>query len=386
LLLIISYTTRDATAGAAKPEQTRETIWIMAEQQALSSLLLRIPRYAVLQQLCLDHETEEGVTNYSRYERLDGPLETMKDFVDLLRSENIIWIAEHGAFVYLTRRDFPELLESYQEFRFKMELLDNTNYEWAQINIHASTTQNAIACFEFLVGLQDNYYTHIDIRQNNHDDPGDRTCILTTHQLVKMLQNSNRSPGFWHMVFRAEHCRVLATCGMKEELKFYSCSCEDGGARFVQSYAEGNGPSKVSFRTRLPFNREHWALFLRQRNPPEYVRLSYMSFNLESSRLFAAAPFQCVELLGCDLEDEGESLIESVRTGLGPQGLSFLDMKPFTTVDRWISFMNALKENSCSLKLLKIRSTRRDNAEILQALADALLENNGLVELSVLVV
>jgi hypothetical protein len=61
----------------------------MAERYALSPLLLHVPDTDVLQQLCRDHDTEEGV-NSNRYERLEGPLETLKDFVDLLRSEEFI--------------------------------------------------------------------------------------------------------------------------------------------------------------------------------------------------------------------------------------------------------------------------------------------------------
>jgi hypothetical protein len=95
----------------------------------------------------------------------------------------------------------------------------------------------------------------------------------------------------------------------------------------------------------------------------------------------------------CGLEDKGESLIESIKTGLGPQGLSFFDRKPFTTLEsRWISFMNALEmnaseeNNNCSLKFLKIMNMAgRHGYEILvQALlADALPKNNGIVELSI---
>jgi hypothetical protein len=90
-----------------------------------------------------------------------------------------------------------------------------------------------------------------------------------------MLQNSKRSTGFYGMV--SERCRALATCGVKQELIFYGCSCEDGGARFVQSYAEGNGPRKLVFAGSLPFNREHWAPFINQQYPPNYIRLIGLS-------------------------------------------------------------------------------------------------------------
>jgi hypothetical protein len=63
-----------------------EAIWIMAERQAISPLLLWSP------ELCRDHDTEEGV-NYSRYEIFDGPL----NVADLLRSDKVIWIADHGS-------------------------------------------------------------------------------------------------------------------------------------------------------------------------------------------------------------------------------------------------------------------------------------------------
>jgi hypothetical protein len=353
-----------------------EKIVIMAERQTLSPLLLCVPDYYVLQQLCRDHETEEGV-NYNRYERLDNPLETLKDFVDLLRSADAIWIAHSGAFVSFAYQDLPG---SYQDFRFVVSL-KGKNKENEEIRIYASTTQHAIACLEFLVRLPDSWYTDIFIGQKKHNGP-DRTCLLTNHQLGRMLQNSKRSTAFMGMVFTVEHSRVLATCGLKSELQLINCSGEDGGASFVRSYAEGNGPSKLRFARRLPFSREHWALLLNQQNPPESIELSFMSLDLESSRAVAAAGLQSFVFDQCRFEDEGASLIESVRTGLGPHGLSFLDTKPFTTLERWMSFMNALEENNGSLKFLKIWNTAGGD-EIHRALAVALRKNNGLVALNV---
>jgi hypothetical protein len=218
----------------------------MADRQTLSPLLLGVPDTAVLQQLCRDHETEEGV-NYNRYERLEGPVETLKDFVEFLTREEVIWIAEQGSFVSLVEQGHPELPESYQNFRLRLVLRSQTIDCVYVVEIHASTTHNASACLEFLVGLPDSWFTDEDIEQNNVNDRDNETCRLTTHQLGRMLQNSKRRTGFWSMVFTAEHCRALATCGVKPELKFYGCSCEDDGARFVRSYAEGNGPRKLVF-------------------------------------------------------------------------------------------------------------------------------------------
>jgi hypothetical protein len=109
-----------------------------------------------------------------------------------------------------------------------------------------------------------------------------------------------------------------------------------------------------------------------------------MSLDLESSRAVAGAGLQRFILKGCEFEDEGASLIESVRTGQGPQGLSLSDMKPFTTLERWISFMDALEDNNGSLKFLEIAFREGHHVdEILQGLADALLKNSGLAELSI---
>jgi hypothetical protein len=179
------------------------------------SLLLRVPDTAALQQLCRDHDTEEGV-NCSRYEKLDNPLKTLKDFVDLLRSEDFIWMADHGAFVSFADQVLPEVRELYQEFRFRLTLSRNDDDERVPIAFFASTTENAIACLEFLVGLPDSWYTIIFIAQKNHIGP-DRTCLLTNHQLGRMLQNSKRITAFTGMVFTVEHKRVLATCGVERE-------------------------------------------------------------------------------------------------------------------------------------------------------------------------
>jgi hypothetical protein len=267
--------------------------------------------------------------------------------------------------------------------------LNSIPRSWERIEIHASTTQNAIACLEFLVGLPDSCFTHMQFGQYNHDNPLSQTCLLTPHLLEKILNNSKRSTGFRRMIFTVEQSRVLATCGLISELALRYCSCDDDGARFVPSYGEGNGPRKLRFAWRLPFNREHWASFLNQHNPPEHIELIGLSLDLEDSRAVAAARLQSFILNECNFhEDKGKSLIESIRTGRGPQGLSFGDTTPFTTLERWMSFMKALEENNGSLHFLKIRAgteirTGRFSDEILQALADALPKNNGLVELSI---
>jgi hypothetical protein len=126
----------------------------MAERQALSPLLLlRLPDNDALRQMCRDHETAEGV-NLNRYERLDGPLKTLKDFVDLLTSEESIWIAEQGSFASLVEQGPRELPESYQDFRLRV-VLRSQNIDCVYVEIYASTTQNAIACLEFLLSLPD---------------------------------------------------------------------------------------------------------------------------------------------------------------------------------------------------------------------------------------
>jgi hypothetical protein len=111
----------------------------------------------------------------------------------------------------------------------------------------------------------------------------------------------------------------------------------------------------VGFAGRRPAFNTLGVFFLNLQNPPEYMELSDMSLDLESSRAVSAAGLQSLILYDCEFEDEGASLIDSVKTGRGPHGVSFLDTKPFTTLESWMSFMNSLEENNCSLKVLAIR-------------------------------
>jgi hypothetical protein len=215
------------------------------------------------------------------------------------------------------------------------------------------------------------------------DDTEYRTCPLTGDELEKMLQKSARENNFSKMSFTKEQCRVLANSGIMTPLRLTNCKFEDGGSDFVRSYAErrvkSTGPSNLAFWKALPFNIENWASFLSLQNLA-YLGLFYMNLDLEMSRVVAEARIARLELRGCTFEDDGAALIESVRTGRGPIGLSLLDKKPFNSLERWKGFINALTGSGSSESLeVWIRGDHCD--EILQTLADALPLNNGLVEL-----
>ena len=103
------------------------------------------------------------------------------------------------------------------------------------------------------------------------------------------------------------------------------------------------------------------------------------------------ARIQCSEVQNCECTDDDASLIESIRTEMGPHGLTSLcHHKSMHYVGEVMSSINALEENNGSLKLLviRIRSVGLPRSggladEIIRALAAALRKNNGLIELGI---
>jgi hypothetical protein len=185
------------------------------------------------------------------------------------------------------------------------------------------------------------------------------------------------------MISTPDHCRTLASCGTKTDIEFYECEFEDEGAAFVEASAgrqdETSGPAKLRFLRRNPFtNDRNWALFLNQ-HKLESLDLEDVEFESEAScRAIATAEIRFLKLSDCSLDDEGAAPVESVRQGLGPKRLCFHD-NHFYSSERLVAFMYALRGNTY-LERLNL-DTINDSQEA-QALVSALLENKGLVQLT----
>jgi hypothetical protein len=99
-----------------------------------------------------------------------------------------------------------------------------------------------------------------------------------------------------------------------------------------------------------------------------------------SSEALVTAEVRCLKLgSDCRFGDEGAALIESFRQGLGPKGLYFLGNPFDSSSERLVTFMNALRGNTY-LERLNLETI--DDSQGAHALVSALLENKGLVQLT----
>jgi hypothetical protein len=337
-----------------------------------------------LKQLCLDERVEYSFTEF----RLQGATESLKAFVDFCFLEDgkydknrIVWITEHS----FVRLECGAHLPSgcYRDRRFSLRLSTTANGALDHdFSIHASTTEEAIAALDLLVGLQDSYFKRIELQYFVGDRiNGRRICPLSGRHLENCVRNANRENRFYTMIFTRDQSRTLATSGIRTDIGFFSCGFEDKGIAFVEASAardnQDSGPAKLSIWFNLLFDEGNFRLFLSQPNL-ESLRLSFIRLRHEEScRALAAADLQNLELHSCgELLDGGAALVESVSEGRGPRELC-LERQLFDSPERFLFFINALRGNTYLERLDLSKICPRDGSS--QALASALLENQGLV-------
>jgi hypothetical protein len=334
-----------------------------------------------LKKLCLKQFNEYKIKEF----RLKGKAESLKDFLDLCFLENgkydknrIVWITDK-AFVRL--RDGHGLPSGHHRYqRFSLKLSTSGSLPAHDLRIHASTTDEAIAALDLLVGLQDSYFKRIQLDYFNRINEQPLICPLTGHHLENFVRNANRENTFSNMIFTREQCRTLATSGIRTNIGFWNCHFEDEGLAFLEASAarknQDSGPAKLSIRGRLPFDEGNFRLFLRQHRL-ESLKLYYIRLRQEEScRVLAAADLQNLELHWCGFVDGGAALVKAVRDGRGSRGLS-LGQGQFDSAERFISFINALRGNTYLQRLELSNISSGDGSS--QALARALLENKVLV-------
>jgi hypothetical protein len=276
--------------------------------------------------------------------------------------------------------DDDRTVEDRHEKQFLLSLTDRQ--ERHDLSIHASTLEESIICLEYLVGLQDTHFREIDLSYKG--DGIIRLCPFGANILEKILQISARRSVFHGMIFTPDHCRILASSGIRTNIEFFCCEFQDEGAAFVEASEarqdETSGPAKLSFVGTECFNARNLALFLNQH---KLVSLELRVIHLDSEVSCRAVASAAVEYLllggGCDLEDGGTALVEAVREGRGPKDLSFGD-DPFDSSERLVAFMHALRGN---MHVERLRLPIIDDGQVTQALAAALRENKGLFHLAV---
>jgi hypothetical protein len=365
-----------------------------SEQRPAVSPLLT-PTDSTLKQLWLQERTSEFP--FKEY-RLNGTPESLKTFVDLFLLENETYRHDKNRFIWTSENCLVSvgswwlggLPGDYKKRRFALVFTIPFLY------IHSSTVEDALSCLELLFGLHDDHFegTRLlcpDISDDYANDaPHLCLCPLTSHLLEKMLQqNAKRKNVFICMIFTPDQCRTLATSGTSTEIEFDSCSFEDEGEAFLEALAvradQKASLVKLTIRNYLLFAEGILVLFLHQHKLESLTLDQIQLESEETCRALAAAELQYLDLQLCKLEDGGASLVESIREGRGPKGLGLDrtdregDWRPFDSFERFVSFANALRGNA-HLERLDLSHIDIDDGT-LQALAAALLENEGLIHL-----
>jgi hypothetical protein len=202
-----------------------------------------------LKQLCLDKHVDYTFQEF----RLQGATESLKDFVDFCFLEEgkydknrIVWIAEN-AFVRL--EGCIALPGDYRHARFGLELTRDGLLDH-DLSIHSSTTEEAIAALDLLVGLPDSYFKRIELHFIAPSVNGRSVCPLRGLHLEIFVRNANRENGFSDMMFTRDQCRTLATSGIRTNVGFWYCEFEDEGIAFLEASAarenQDSGPAKLS--------------------------------------------------------------------------------------------------------------------------------------------
>jgi hypothetical protein len=203
--------------------------------------------------------------------------------------------------------------------QFQM-LLSDTDKHY-DLSIHASTLEKSIICLDYLVGLKDTHFREMDLTCIEDYDNMTRLCPFGANIVEKILQNSARRIIFsCIMIFTADHCRNLASCGTKTDIEFNECELQDEGAAFVEASAarqDTSGPAKLRFYTINPCNDSNWALFLSQ-HTLESLALDCIDLESEvSCRALATPKVRYLTLSDeCELEDGGAALVGSITKHL----------------------------------------------------------------------
>jgi hypothetical protein len=316
--------------------------------------------------------------------RWRGETESLKAFVDFCFLKNgeydknrIVWMTEN-TFVRLGF-DF-ELPDDYRDRQFGLTLRTSDYSSDHELSIHSSTTGEAIAALDLLVGLQDSYFERIELQYNGGRIDQLPVCPLSGRHLENFVRNANRESRFSNVMFTRDQCRTLATSGIRTNIGFMYCKFEDEGIAFLEASAarenQESGPAKLSIRGRLLFDEGNFRLFLSQHTLESLKLHGIPLLHEESCRALAAADLQNLELPVCQLVDGGAALVESVREGRGPRELT-IGRQSFDSPKRFVSFINALRGNTYLQRLDLSTLSSGDGSP--QALASSLLENKGLV-------
>jgi hypothetical protein len=366
-----------------------------SEKRPTASPLLTPTDTSTLKQLWSRETTAEF--RFNEY-RLNRQPESLKGFTDQFLKED--GFVDHNRLIWTSKNSFVRVGEDwrrhelpgcgvYQDHRFQLWLTSGSHC--LPINIHSTTLEGAMSCLELLVGLHDDHFEKM-VLSHRHEEDEPPICLLTSVLLEKILQQSaKRKNSFRSTTFTPDQSRTLATSGIGTVIELNQCKFEDDGEAFLEALVARADPqtglAKLTIVLFHPFAMGILVLLLHKL---EALTLKYIHLESEEAcRAVAGDELQYLELDSCELGDGGAALVKSVNEGRGPKGLGLVfdmsddedDWRPFDSSERFISFLNALRGNY-HLERLVVSNLDCQEERILDALAAALSENEGLVHLA----
>jgi hypothetical protein len=360
----------------------------------------------LIRQRRADEELEalERPPKFNEY-RLRGQPKSLQAFTRLFKlaygtqsNGVLIWVSDTTFLCTEEELFYHEYAGDFPEMRFKLCLSsDPCDHFTNSLSIHSLTLEGALSCLDFLVGLPDSHYLSMAITFGNNSPQQRRVaCPFPKRLLENFLINTERKKVFNHMVFSREQSTILASTGVRTNIQFCGCELEGGGADFLEASTarqdEDTGPAVLSILETLLFDEGNLVLFLNQRRKLESLTLQNIWLRTgEACRAVSLADVRKLHIHGCNFADDGAALIESLMQGRGPREL-FLrppvipsrSFQPFDSLERFLSFMNALRGNTY-LERLDVSLFPFDRTgSVQQLLAHALLENQGLIHLDIL--
>lgn len=338
---------------------------------------------------------------------------SMKDFCNLFCSQNeasylsvmsnskCIWVNDHAFVRYYSKytessrfnietqnmdRSLPPIL---QRISYVLILKRNDDEEY-YFHIHALNHDAADACIQFLLSLEDTYFSNLMVSR--------RHLQYYSSPAGADQQSKHRFDAFYNLELSCEQQRTIVA--LSKRILLCHCRFRDGGAVVLEELRGTSGTDFVPFDLYLegdcPFDNNHWEVFLTLLSEERRLvnKMDLRGFTPRASCRTSELAFARVgDLIFRENLDDSFSfkIIRSVLCGRSPDSLDF---KGFDNLDSWHGFGRALASSECQLKRLKLYDfdAERDQAtfdestvaaELADILCHALTQNNSLVELAV---
>jgi hypothetical protein len=102
----------------------------------------------------------------------------------------------------------------YLNYRFRLRVTDGSRC--LPLEMHSSTIEDAIACLELLVGLNDDHFEQMELVPRHEDEEdGRQLCPLPSFSWIHASTERKAKENFYYTIFTPDQSRTLATSGTR---------------------------------------------------------------------------------------------------------------------------------------------------------------------------